>query len=327
MKRDFRVDVLRTIGIFSIMLAHSEPPNILFQVRMFDVPLMSMLLGMSFVLSMRGREFQGKYGIYLLKRFKRLIVPTWIFLTLIFVSAFLLTMIIGISYPFSLKQIITSYGLISGIGYVWIIRVFFIIALVSPILLVLSRKIKNLFTKIFIVYVLLFILQSLCKISELLSGKFSYLFDNLIIISFGYVVCALVGFWVVSLHIKELVIFTSSLIIPFLFLNIFIPFLSISDQKYPPTSFFILYGLSVSLILLTILSNSVLLAKINRISFLHWASKYSLELYFWHMIPILLFSHLMPNVSWILIFSVTVISSCVLTHIQTKFFPSLLTIK
>jgi fucose 4-O-acetylase-like acetyltransferase len=125
MNRDFRIDILRTIGVILIILAHSSPPNTLFQIRVFDVPLMAMLLGMSFILSLKGKDFKENYGKYVFKRLKRLVFPTWIFLSIFFLLVFILSLIAKQSYPFSINKIILSYTLISGIGYVWIIRVFF----------------------------------------------------------------------------------------------------------------------------------------------------------------------------------------------------------
>jgi fucose 4-O-acetylase-like acetyltransferase len=43
--RDKRIDILRGAAILLIILAHISPPNQLFQVRAFDVPLITMLLG------------------------------------------------------------------------------------------------------------------------------------------------------------------------------------------------------------------------------------------------------------------------------------------
>lgn len=66
--RDKRIDILRGVAILFIILAHISPPNNLLQLRTFDVPLITMLLGMSFSLSTK----EEKYRVYLFKRFKRL---------------------------------------------------------------------------------------------------------------------------------------------------------------------------------------------------------------------------------------------------------------
>lgn len=43
MKRLKNIDVLKFIGLFCIILAHGFPPNIIFQIRNFDVVLMIMI--------------------------------------------------------------------------------------------------------------------------------------------------------------------------------------------------------------------------------------------------------------------------------------------
>ena len=45
MKRDVTVDILKTVGIISIILAHVNPPNAITQLRNFDVILLVILSG------------------------------------------------------------------------------------------------------------------------------------------------------------------------------------------------------------------------------------------------------------------------------------------
>ena len=58
--RDNRIDILRTTGLAMIILAHVYPPPLLFHLRNFDVPLMVLLSGMSFVLSYNAAEPFGR---------------------------------------------------------------------------------------------------------------------------------------------------------------------------------------------------------------------------------------------------------------------------
>ncbi|MFQ3221147.1 MAG: fucose 4-O-acetylase-like acetyltransferase, partial [Paraglaciecola sp.] len=104
-----------------IIFAHIGSYGVLFQIRNFDVPLMVLVSGMSFGLSYKTNE---EYFNYLWKRVKRLIFPVWIFLTVYFVS---LLMLDPQSLDLDLKTVITSYLLIGGIGYVWIIKVFILV--------------------------------------------------------------------------------------------------------------------------------------------------------------------------------------------------------
>ncbi|PAK50013.1 acyltransferase family protein, partial [Priestia megaterium] len=70
-KRDERIDILRAIAILCIILAHSNPMGVIFQLRNFDVTMMVFLMGSSFFLSNQKKTIN--YGNYVIKRFKRLI--------------------------------------------------------------------------------------------------------------------------------------------------------------------------------------------------------------------------------------------------------------
>ena len=126
--RDDRIDILRFIGLAMIIFAHVDPPAIPFQLRNFDVPLMIMVSAMSFRLSYQKHE---SYQNYLWKRIKRLVLPVWIFLTVYFLA---LLAIDPANTDLGRHTILTSYALLEGIGYVWIIRVFLLVALVSPLI-------------------------------------------------------------------------------------------------------------------------------------------------------------------------------------------------
>ena len=134
--RDVRIDLLRSLGLFLIILAHVQPPLLVANIRNFDVPLMVLLSGMSFALSYR----QEAYGAYVWKRLKRLLFPVWLFLSGYFVYK---TFIAGGAFDSSL--ILPSYFLLhaNSIGYVWIIRVFLLVALIAPLLWLLSQKIRS----------------------------------------------------------------------------------------------------------------------------------------------------------------------------------------
>ncbi|SDK30825.1 Fucose 4-O-acetylase [Methylophilus rhizosphaerae] len=126
--RDDRIDILRFIGLAMIILAHVDPPALLFQLRNFDVPLMIVVSAMSFRVSYQKRE---SYLTYFWKRFKRLVLPVWFFLTVYFLALFAID---PENTDLNAHTILTSYTLLEGIGYVWIIRVFLLVAIVSPLL-------------------------------------------------------------------------------------------------------------------------------------------------------------------------------------------------
>ncbi len=141
-KRDPSIDLLRFIGLTMIILAHiglSRSTSLLFQLRSFDVPLMVFTSGLAF----SGRN-TGSYLPFIGKRTLRLIVPVYIF-----VAAYILLNPVlsdwGLVKEYSSKVIAGTFmlRLNPSIGYVWIIRVFLIVMLMTPLLLKLDKVIKR----------------------------------------------------------------------------------------------------------------------------------------------------------------------------------------
>lgn len=124
-QRDERIDLLRFIGLAMVILAHVYPPMWVAQLRNFDVPLMVLVSALSFSASVK----QESYGQYVWARVKRLVFPVWLFLSLYFAVQWAFT------YPQALpdaNKILRSYTMLDGIGYVWVIRVFLLVALLAP---------------------------------------------------------------------------------------------------------------------------------------------------------------------------------------------------
>ena len=141
-QRDSSIDLLRFIGLTMIILAHiglSRSTSLLFQLRSFDVPLMVFTSGLAF----SGRNV-GSYFPFIGKRTLRLIVPVYIF-----VAAYILLNPIlsdcGLVECYTSEKIWGTFmlRLNPSIGYVWIIRVFLIVMLVTPLLIKLDKVIKS----------------------------------------------------------------------------------------------------------------------------------------------------------------------------------------
>lgn len=141
-QRDPSIDLLRFIGLTMIILAHiglSRSTSLLFQLRSFDVPLMVFTSGLAF----SGKNV-GSYLPFIGKRTLRLIVPVYIF-----VAAYILLNPIlsgwGLVESYSAEKIAGTFmlRLNPSIGYVWIIRVFLIVMLVTPLLIRLDKALKN----------------------------------------------------------------------------------------------------------------------------------------------------------------------------------------
>ncbi|MFE4714635.1 acyltransferase family protein, partial [Paenibacillus sp. NPDC056722] len=143
-ERNTSIDIMRSICTLLIMLAHVELPNLLFNLRTFDVTVLIFLSGIS--MSYESQIRTVSFGRYLWKRVKKLLIPTYIVLSLIFFGVYVLCFLLNRNYLWSLNQVLLSYALTtsgSAIGYGWIVRIFLMIALLQPFLKFINKKIKN----------------------------------------------------------------------------------------------------------------------------------------------------------------------------------------
>ena len=136
-QRDLSIDLLRCTGMVLIVLAHSiSSDTAVFHLRAFDVPLMIFVSGICFA----GKEIKS-YKSFIWKRVKRLLIPTYLFLFAYFSLVFI-AKAAGFDFGIRKEHVIGSFLLFEGIGFVWIIRVFLIIAILTPLLLWISNRIK-----------------------------------------------------------------------------------------------------------------------------------------------------------------------------------------
>lgn len=126
-------DLLRVWGLLSILLAHVDPPFWLWLVRDFDVPLLVLVSGAVCQLGYRGRPIQ--LGSYFRKRVVRLLAPVYVFLAVYFLVAEWFA-----PGRFDRTVMLRSFLLLNGMGYVWIIRVFLLVALATPLLLAMRKR-------------------------------------------------------------------------------------------------------------------------------------------------------------------------------------------
>lgn len=136
------VDYLKALGLLLIVLAHTCDNQIIMNLRIFDVPLMVILSGFLAYDSYKRSVAKGESIVsYYKKRVVRLLVPTWIFLTFYFLVVAIISIHGG--FPYSMEKVVRSYLLMDGIGYVWIIRVYLICALITPFAVWIMDKIKR----------------------------------------------------------------------------------------------------------------------------------------------------------------------------------------
>lgn len=189
MDRDLRIDYLRFVGLTLIILAHVQPPEVLFNVRCFDVCLMLFVSGLAY--AGHSADFSLRF---LAKRALRLVVPVYLFLACYFLMVALLKCV-GIDFGVRAEHVVGSYLLTEGIGYVWIIRVFLLVALLTPFLLKIDQSVGS-------PYMLVALLLAVMLLSELLmSHKVGY--DILLVREYLYYAIGYSVLFVLGLRFKR----------------------------------------------------------------------------------------------------------------------------
>ncbi len=285
--RDPRIDFLRFLGLSLIIFAHVDPPNWLFQLRNFDVPLMVLVAGLSF--SKAGEI--GSYWGYLSKRVKRLLLPMWLFLCVYF-------LVLHAMWPshewLELQNLVGSYALLGvvGVPYVWIIRVFLFVAAIAPAIAGLNQRIKDNRT-----YLLLLAgaygLYELLLVVSLDASRASALGKLLALVVYyaiAYSILFALGVRLPQLSQRQVqAVFGTALGI-FLALGLGAAMTGsawpdLQAFKYPPTAYYLSYAVAVSSLLW--LAMNPIIETIKRFKqgekFILFCSRNSMWLYLWHI--------------------------------------------
>lgn len=301
------IDTLRCIAILLIILAHVHPPQVLFELRLFDVVLIVFVSGLSY----SGRQLRMSAS-YLLHRVLRLLVPLYICLTVLFISAYLLSPIYDLGYD--LNTIVGSYCLVGGINFIWIFRVFLLIAIISPLLSYCDSKLHNVGLWVMSAMgILVFsdVLQSLGV------GREIKLFEHLVYFTLGYSVVFMAGLKFPQLSIKKSGYCTIVFMVVCLGLivrNLYNGGRWLGDPfaiKYPPHLIYIVYGLMMSSILYMILSRKQRTNSL--VSFIGMNTNW---IYLWHILFVIYLHPLSLN--WYIYYFAVLAGSVSSTYIQVK---------
>ena len=312
--RTIYIDYLKVIGLLCIILAHITTDANILQIRNFDVPLMVIISGFLAVDSLKRNLKQKRPFLrYYWKRIKRLLFPTWIFLIIFFIIMTFFP--VNGMYPYNINFIINSFLLLDGISYVWIIRIFLICALITPVIYYFD-KIENDYIQ-FLVLVLIYILYEIAialKINEM-----NIIFEFILAYIIPYGIIYLLGMISTKTSPKADSIISAIYLIAFIISGYLIYlstgiFQPTQIMKYPPTIYYKSYALFVSFLLLSIFKRINL--KENR--FIEFCSKSSLWIYLWHILFLTIVPILFGELDWILKYTIVLICAVGLTYIQNK---------
>ncbi len=298
--RNIKFDLIRFSGVLIIMIAHSSPPDWLYQLRNFGTPLLILGSALTYSFIYKNRAINKKE--FLEKRLKRLIIPLWLFLTFFFVFFGIASLILQQNYPFSTMTIVNSYNLFSGIGFVWIFKVYIILALITPFGLKLCYStISN--RRYFITLILIYLFYEIAmhlffnKIPDNLKEVVSQFF--LVIIPYSSLY--FYGLRLHTLSHKTLIIVIGISLLLFTVLAIqkyleFGKFIPTQDYKYPPTLYYLSYAFFCINLIYLLVTKYINLTNSKVKDLVIWLSTNSLWIYLWHVFAFYLWGFSMEDI-------------------------------
>lgn len=299
--RDRIIDFYKFIGLLAIILAHVSAPGAIAQLRNFDVVLMVLLEGVSYNLSVSKQRIKNEYIAYVYKRFKRLVIPTWLFLLAYFSIVGILGHFGVISIVYSIEDYIDSFLLVSGqpnthgIGFVWIMRVYFLTSLILPIAKKISEKISK---KMYIcgIILILSLYTSLLKLPFDSNSILGMMFENVILYMISYGMVAALGLIICNLTKKECAMGAVISLMQFL-LQAFIIRSYTQTAKYPPQFYYFSYAFFIIFSLFYLRDKAVIKWLSDKLV-IKWIAQNSLWIYFMHIVPIKLYEYKLIKIGW-----------------------------
>ena len=290
--RDLSIDYLRFLGLSLIILAHASVPFTLAQIRCFDVPLMIFISGLT-----AARKSFPTYGKYLVGRTKRLLVPVYIFLSVYLLVLILAQTLEVIPKYVDVKMILDSYLLLGGVGYVWIIRVFLLMMLVTPLLVGFEKYCKSDFLYGIVCLFLLVLNDVILHFASFTPERkyVSLILTEYVMYLVGYAPLFMLGLRlryagrnVLSYYVLWTILV---LLIGLYVYKLFHGFpIELSQHyKYPPQSYYLIYGAAVSVILWfckNLINKIILACKLSSLAL--FVGQNTIWIYLWHM-PFVLF--------------------------------------
>jgi len=308
------------------MVAHSSPPDWLFQLRNFGTPLLIIGSGLTYALIYSSRKIDVKK--FYKKRLSRLILPAWIFLSFFFLVFYFAAIFLGLDYPFTNNDMIDSYLFMEGIGFVWVFKIYLMLALITPIAIYVNAKIKSntnylaVLAGAYLLYELL-----LYVVTPFLYGVYETFFNSIVFILIPYTILFLYAFRLSKLSENQVYVILFLSITIFLVLALFKYldtgfFVPTQLYKYPPTIYYLSYAFfAINAVFLIIKSIDIKNDFVR--SIITWLSSNSLWVYLWHIFAIYMWGYFATEpIEGTLLFSVNLmfllIFGILCTYIQNK---------
>lgn len=251
MERDPSIDILRFLGLSLLILAHVDSPFSLHQVRMFDVPLMVFISGLSY----SGKDI-GNIGEFYWHRAKRLLIPVWTFIPLFLLPLWILQASNHLHAGITCGRFFGSFIFWGDLmGYIWIYKVFLIVMLFTPLLVGINKTVKNDCFYFLIIISIITVQQVLC----MWWGRDPGMPFQSILSTYGLYILGYLPMYMLGLRFRNCNRVTEVrwlTFVGFIFILCFVWYLykkglpiNLDTYKYPPQAYYMIYGCFVSLIL------------------------------------------------------------------------------
>ena len=304
-----------------VILAHVGPPVPIMFLRCFDVPLLVLISGIlandsleRIALNKEKGYDSHSYLTYISKRFMRLVLPAWIMLVLFFACKALAGTVYTPKYYLE-SFLLTRYG----IGYVWIVLIFFYCALVAP------------FIKRFLHHRLFWLVMALVYCIYEVALHYHLGRENVIILNTVYYIIPYglltgLGMKYLSMTKQTKIIICVAGFILFVASGIFYYYSRGSIQlptinKYPPRIYFLSYSVALSFLLLLLCEGKD--NSFFRCRPVQFISSHSLWIYLWHIFYLMVSYKFSLIDNWVLRYGFVTALSIATVWLQNFFFDKL----
>jgi hypothetical protein len=262
----------------------------------------------------------GGYLTYVLNRVKRIYFPVIEFLVVYLAIRIIPYLIFG-KPEISVDRILGAFLLLEepSFGYLWVMRVFLMMAIVAPLFSALYKRIGERWMMLLMVLLVIGcqLIQSFVM-NEIHNSVIFFIVREYVQYILGYSPLLILGFLVKDKSVRD------NWILPLACVGLFVWALSANgwifnpnSSKYPPCGVYLSYGIVVSYLLWVL---KPLLLKVSRLSFFKFFSENSMWLYLAHIfaVPINQVKQL-PNsivVRYILVVILTVLFFYLFTYVR-----------
>lgn len=324
MKRDRGLDLSKFIGMTGIIIAHcNNIPVWIDYIRHYEVITLilvsAVLYSRSFI---QKKEYEGLI-LSISRRIKRIVFPTWFFVSVVIGSLFIASLITNRPFPYDLNTIIESYAMINGIGYVWIMLVYVFIGIGMPFIVIgINRsglKQKQIWALLCVSYLFYELLRCII-VKNQDNYPVMYYIKNTILYFLIYNIIS-VSYIYLEKEKKRIRISFSALLLAGHFLScLFTDFpvnILVGRYKYPPSFFYLLYSFGIAILIVEICDSvKDKFAWADR--FLTFSSKNSQWIYFNHVLCIYIWNEFFDSDKWGEMFCFLFVGAYLLTLLNEK---------